>query len=699
MRQWLVVGLVVGVVAVAAAQADLSEDSALQKPITLWLPLTTLAEALQAAQEQTGVSLRCQDALREAKVALYVENRPAWEILTRLANLLGYRWRKREEGGYTLYLPDETRRALVDALNQDKQATEQALREMLKTARELLRMPPEKRAAELERYGKLRTYSGYTSYEEMLLQEPITTALDVPPQSAIYQWLEFWLREYAPQGEPPRLMRDLGGDESASVLHCLAEADERALQQLLEGRTVGFSTRPAPGVFPLHTRVTLPFMLRRLEAPDPTRSIELDPQTGTLRPAGEFPNPELGGLWVKLSPWGDLIEAQIVGFHKPREGETAAGVYLWEIRLTIPQSGYLAQTAVWKHWREWATPLSELQARLKDRAPLNRPKPQRVPDKPLTVAEALEWLAWHTGCPIISDASRYDDASYARLLDNPQALLTLLSRELWLRMDEDGYLLARHKRFWMKQQYEVPERLLRPLEAKWLRGEWLELEDYVRLAGGLTDAQARGFSYLDIRLIAAFDTTPLYMGMPALRFLAALGAQQYARARSGEWVPEATLTIPQRAKFRAALNGDFPPPENLFMNAPALYDYYLVSGLFPDAEEGGKYPHRLQEALQQAPELPAFRIAALQPYAEFRSRIATPEDTLEVQTYFAQQARLSRPEEPIDWAKVFGGADRVPHEGEVERHHGVLVEFSAPPRQFQRYLFSQTRHEKYARAQ
>lgn len=77
-------------------------------------------------------------------------------------------------------------------------------------------------------------------------------------------------------------------------------------------------------------------------------------------------------------------------------------------------------------------------------------------------------------------------------------LLTLLSRELWLRLDEDGYLLARHKRFWMKQQYEVPERLLRPLEAKWLRGEWLELEDYVRLAGGLTDTQARGFSYLDI---------------------------------------------------------------------------------------------------------------------------------------------------------------------------------------------------------
>lgn len=304
MRKWLVVWLFLGVVGIAVAQVDLSRDPALQRSITLWLPLATLAEALQAAQEQTGVSLRCQDALREAKVALYVENRPAWEILTRLANLLGYRWRKREEGGYTLYLPDETRRALSDALKQDKQATEQTLREMLKTARELLRMPPEQRAAELERYGKMRTYPGHIPYEEILLREGIPTTTQVSPQASIYQQLELWLREYAPQGEPPKPTRFLGNDYQASLLHCLAEADERALQQLLEGRTVGFSTRPAPGVFPLPMRVLLPFTLRKLGAPDPIPPIELDPETFMYKPPGEFPNPELGGFWVKLSAWG-----------------------------------------------------------------------------------------------------------------------------------------------------------------------------------------------------------------------------------------------------------------------------------------------------------------------------------------------------------------------------------------------------------
>lgn len=335
---------------------------------------------------------------------------------------------------------------------------------------------------------------------------------------------------------------------------------------------------------------------------------------------------------------------------------------------------------------------------MKDRLPLNRPKPQRVPHKPLTVAEALEWLAWHTGYPIISDASRYDNAPYFTLLDNPRALLTLLSQDLWLRLDEDGYLLARHKRFWMKQQYEVPERLIRPLEAKWLGGKLLELEDYVRLAGGLTDAQVRGFGYLDGRLTAAFDTAPLYIGMPALRFLATLSAQQYARARAGEWVPEASLTIPQRTKFRAALNPNFPPPENLFVNAPSLYDHFLVSESFPEIiEEEGKYPARFQEALRQVPETPAFRIVALQPYAEFWYGIAVPEDMPMV--YNIQKTRLSRPDEPIDWAQVFGGADKVPSAGTIEGNFGILVELSAPPRQFQRYLLKQTRRKKFKEAE
>ncbi|MCX7993351.1 MAG: hypothetical protein N2651_06750, partial [Fimbriimonadales bacterium] len=66
-------------------------------------------------------------------------------------------------------------------------------------------------------------------------------------------------------------------------------------------------------------------------------------------------------------------------------------------------------------------------------------------------------------------------------------------------------------------------------------------------------------------------------------------------------------------------------------------------------------------------------------------------------TYIIQRASIDPPSEKVDWAQVFGGADKVPSEGTIERYYGVLVEFSAPPRQFQRYLFSQIRREEFKR--
>jgi hypothetical protein len=165
-----------------------------------------------------------------------------------------------------------------------------------------------------------------------------------------------------------------------------------------------------------------------------------------------------------------------------------------DYQLHLPHQEYLAETETWRQWEAWATPMEDWTARLKERTPLERPKPTVNNERPLLAADALEWLAWHTGYPVISDASRYVLAWYRDSLDNPRALLTWLSNDLWLRFDPSGYLLARHKRFWTLNQFEIPERFVRPLEAKWQAWQWLSLDDYATLAAAITDEQARGFT-------------------------------------------------------------------------------------------------------------------------------------------------------------------------------------------------------------
>jgi hypothetical protein len=63
-----------------AQPADLSQDPLLQKRLTVWLKMEPLRDALRTIGKQTGVALRCQDAIADEKVAIFVRERPAHEI-------------------------------------------------------------------------------------------------------------------------------------------------------------------------------------------------------------------------------------------------------------------------------------------------------------------------------------------------------------------------------------------------------------------------------------------------------------------------------------------------------------------------------------------------------------------------------------------------------------------------------------------
>jgi hypothetical protein len=693
MRFWMVFAWLSSALLLATAQETVLTDDALHKPITVWQRLASLAEVLEDIRNQTGVPLRCQDALRETKLAVYVQNRPVREILEQIASLFGLRWRRDDDGSYVLYLPDETRRALDRAQRDDRAATERALREMLRITREWLQMPPDARAAAIEQFPEPRYYPPDTPYSAIVMEETAAQR-QMTPEQRVKALVADYLSGYSLQGEPLKSPFQ-GQSTKACLLHCLSEAGDAIVNRLLEGHTLGFSTRPTPEALPLPPRALMPLWARHPDFMDEIARL-YNPESGTLEELPTLPNPDWGGYWVRLSAWGDSLEYEAVALSTYElDGKTRKFLRRNGGWLHLPHQEYLAETETWRQWEAWATPMEDWTARLKERTPLERPKPTVNNERPLLAADALEWLAWHTGYPVISDASRYVLAWYRDSLDNPRALLTWLSNDLWLRFDPSGYLLARHKRFWTLNQFEIPERFVRPLEAKWQAWQWLSLDDYATLAAAITDAQARGFTRVrqrgSIQFWTAFDNDPLYWELPALRFWASLSASQRRRALAGEWIPEGALTLPQRKLFRAALYRDFPPPEQLLRDLPDDYDV----GLYVPATDDG-VPGWRSEALQQSPDTPAFRVLQRKPVSELS--VLMYKDELGRRTYTMRKVSTEVGREGVDWKKVFqeAGYESEPAEAELRTALDIILQFALPPRQFEQYVLSQSRSVSFS---
>jgi hypothetical protein len=697
MRFWMVFAWVSKcALLLAVAQETVLTDDALQKPITVWQRLASLAEVLQDIRNQTGVPLRCQDALRETKLAVYVQNRPAREILEQVASLFGLRWRRDEDGSYVLYLPDETRRALERAQRDDRAATERALREMLRITREWLQMPPDARAAAIEQFPEPRYYPPDTPYSAIVMEETAAQR-QMTPEQRVKALVADYLSGYSLQGEPPKSPFQ-GQSTEACLLHCLSEAGDAIVNRLLEGHTLGFSTRPTPEALPLPPRALMPLWARHPDFMDEIARL-YNPESGTLEELPTLPNPDWGGYWVRLSAWGDSLEYEAVALSTYElDGKTRKFLRRNEGWLHLPHQEYLAETETWRQWEAWATPMEDWTARLKERTPLERPKPTVNNERPLLAADALEWVAWHTGYPVISDASRYVPAWYRDSLDSPRALLTLLSNDLWLRFDPNGYLLARHKRFWTLNQFEIPERIVRPLEAKWLAWQWLSLDDYATLAAAITDAQARGFTRVrqrgSIQFWTAFDNDALYYDLPALRFWASLSASQRQRALAGEWIPESALTLPQRKLFRAALYRDFPPHEQLLRDLP---DDYEVGLYVPSVFRSEGVPEFRSEALKQSPDAPAFRVLQQNPVSELS--VLKYKDELGRRTYTLHEVKTQVSREGVDWKKVFqeAGYEGEPAEAILKTTLETILQFALPPRMFEQYILNQSRYADFGR--
>jgi hypothetical protein len=579
--------------------ADLSQDPLLQKRLTVWLKMEPLRDALRAIGKHTGVVLRCQDAIAQEKVAIFVRERPAHEILTQLAAALRYAWR-RDEDAYVLYVPDETRQAEEQLRRELADLRRQAIRDWIQAAREVLQMPPEQRRQLREQFRQS--------------SQPLT------PQQEVYREL---VRDLAPvlipisAGDGEVELREIRM-ASESIYQCLVTLPDTALDALAKGQVIGFSTKPPRGVYPIPTSVSfLPYLMDIIS--------EHDGQD--VRSRAEPTLPEFAGFWIRTLPHRRDMMVQIVGTQHARwmeAGRVSEEKYLVQMWMSVllPLTPYLRDSAFGQFWERWATPLEALQERLPERA-AKRPfydayTEARLAGKRLSLAEpttadGLERLALIAEVPIISDAYRV--ASFYRLKESafaPRALARELAGYLWMRWDESGYLLARHRNYLGYRTVELPEAWLRPLEAKYDENR-LTMDDFIDLAGKLSEEQAQRLwgEGAPIHLNARFDGTVFVDCLPALRFLASLDARQRRALMAGEWLPLRTMTPLQRRRFTEATREAFPPPDALFnqpLPAGVRRPYSPVNRRLPSWYYINLSVGVSEKVAARAPELPAVRL-------------------------------------------------------------------------------------------
>jgi hypothetical protein len=680
----------------ALAQATLADDPRLQTRITLWLKMEPLRDVLRTVSKQTGVPLRCHDAIQHYKVSVFVEDRPAGEILTQLAALFRYAWRK-DGGEYVLYVPDETRQQEESVLRAAREVRVRALRDVIRFAREAVNNPP----AEAE--------------DDDSYWNPPQPSEDAPPEEWS-RWLAYWYRpweatrEYAQKrGNFPEWIF-----EDAVLLAILAKMPPQAERALLNGQLVGFSTRPMPGVYPLPESII---------ASNYMRGYEWDEATNQTRAVQQ--NPPYWGLWIRLPKRGNYLEYEMVWFSRDRYSSGNSSPSELELNRMMKQFLFYTVPYVRDHpwlaqWRAWATPQKEWEKRIPERALTernDRAKPQfpsyvlnrDYSNNLVNSADLLEWFAWSTRLPVISESFRTDTAWMRELnLSAPRDVLRELSESAWVRVDESGYVLRRVELYWAWRLVELPEDWLRPLEQRFAQQRWLDLEDYVALAGRMTDVQVDYYKRdsvslswtFPIWLTVRFPWETLTQSLRGLRFLASLSATQRRQLLSGDWIPASTLTLPQRQRFKQALEDNFPPPEQLLrIDFPySWYDSRRTEALGSPGEVSlGSLP---------PVDTPAFRLRLYHEHP-LRYDIVSEEGYRTRGTYIPREDDLPlseiAPEEREYWQRQRerwrieslledfkkGGAGRI----YLVRAQGYTLELQAPPARRRTYYIFQRRAE------
>ncbi|MCX7992163.1 MAG: hypothetical protein N2651_00705 [Fimbriimonadales bacterium] len=500
---------------------DLGADARLQASLSFTEPLIPLRELVQKIRERTDAPLAVAPEIADDKVCVLVSEKPAYEILNRLAELLRYQWQWGTDGKtYVLRIP-AVERQRERALYQLAQSTEQ------QRQREALR-----RIIALARQYSLQQL-------KQLLDSP-----DFRDKS---------------DRETSRAVVELSNAGAYCVARTLGLLPDAIRERLWTAQSLIFSSE-------LDEEAGLPLQ------PDLERTL-----LRLLRENDQIDreNARLKRVEIRYLPCSQSIDLSYIAVSSQaiqQRGGFGLSLFSWG----PTESTEVESHALCKVCREWQTNRDELLRLPEVKRAENTPALQ-IPE-PLRDSVFSNLITWARSrrLNLYADVYRIRSAQRPRRFrerieqaaqqnEAPVPPFEWSAPVFWLRLDGDT-LLARHKDYYWLRPSEIPERLLHPLEAKIERREPITLDEWANFAAALTPKQleraagALSLNHLSGTQIVHATSVPMGMGLhtlPALRFWASLTPAQRAAALRGDPLPLERLTTTQRQRFAEAFN---PPP-------------------------------------------------------------------------------------------------------------------------------------------
>jgi hypothetical protein len=485
-----------------AQEARLQDDARLQETLALQEPFAPLRQVLRTVQEATGVPLYADRAIAEDKVCILTRERPAHEILTRLAETLRYRWQpSTDSSGYRLVQPASERAREQGLLRAYAQARIDAIQKPLREVMQLLR-----------RYNRQQL--------EKLAEDPNSRL----------------------SPEAKGLLQEMLVDPKVYLaMQTLAALPDSIVSKIAQGETVAFSSDPAPGEFPL---------------PDALKQQVLEYRRATTN----LDILDIKKITVRLAVEPKTLELQYMIHAEHGNGESRIW---WDIMRahSVAEDALVQhpQNAVWREWHSDAEAFRALKP-TPTRAPtLTIPEPIRR--SPLV---ALIRYAREHGLDLYADAYRIRLFGAEERERTPQVDFEQARRQLfWVRLEGET-LMARYRAYPLLRPSEIPESLLEPLEQKLRAKQEITLDEWATFATQLTPmqiARAEGWIRLAEQPTDHETLVPLenlMVALPALRFWASLSPQQRQAALGGERLLLERMTPRQRELFLQAFESPLP---------------------------------------------------------------------------------------------------------------------------------------------
>ena len=482
-----------------AQEARLQDDSRLQETLAIQKPFASLREVLRTVQEATGVPLYADRAIAEDKVCILTRERPAHEILTRLAETLRYAWQPSTDGkGYRLVQPASERVREQSLLRAYAQARIDAIQKPLREVMQLLRR--------------------YTRQQLEQLAEDPNSRLSPKAKGLLQEMLV-----------DPKVYL---------AMQALAALPDSIVSKIAQGETVSFSSHPAPGEFPL---------------PDALKQQVLEYRRATT-------NNDIKKITVRLAVEPKTLELQYMIHAEHGNGESRIR---WDIMRahSVAEDALVQhpQNAVWREWHSDAEAFRALKP-TPTRAPtLTIPEPIRRRPRVALIRYAREHgLYLYADAYRIRLFGR-EERERTPQVDFEQARRQLF----WVRLEGEtlmaryrAYPLLRPSEI-PESLLEPLEQKLRAKQEITL-DEWATFatqltpmqiaraEGWIRLAEQPTDHET------------LVPLENLMVALPALRFWASLSPQQRKAALGGERLLLERMTPRQRALFLQAFESPLP---------------------------------------------------------------------------------------------------------------------------------------------